>query len=102
MPGVNSLLNLGKGALFASQSAISVTGDNISNVNTEGYSRRKVRLEEGISINYNPGQIGTGVRAAEIYRNFDQFVENSYNDKATKRERWDTLYNTLRLSLIHI
>ncbi|NDV21461.1 flagellar hook-associated protein FlgK [Desulfovibrio sp. JC022] len=95
MPGVNSLLNLGTGALFASQSAISVTGDNISNVNTKGYSRRNVRLEEGVSINYNPGQIGTGVRAAEIYRNFDQFVENSYNDKATKRERWDTLYNTL-------
>ncbi|WP_415712753.1 flagellar hook-associated protein FlgK [Maridesulfovibrio sp.] len=95
MPGVNSLLNLGTGALFASQSAISVTGDNISNVNTKGYSRRNVRLEESMSINYNPGQIGTGVRAAEIYRNFDQFVENSYNDKATMRERWDTLYNTL-------
>ncbi|NDV25148.1 flagellar hook-associated protein FlgK [Desulfovibrio sp. JC010] len=95
MPGVNSLLNLGTGALFASQSAISVTGDNISNVNTEGYSRRNVRLEEQMSINYNPGQIGTGVRAAEIYRNFDQFVENSYNDKATMRERWDNLYNSL-------
>ncbi|WP_320169055.1 flagellar hook-associated protein FlgK [Maridesulfovibrio sp.] len=95
MPGVNSLLNLGSGALYASQSAIQVTGDNISNVNTEGYSRRNVRLEERTSINWNPGQIGTGVRAAEIYRNFDQFVENSYNDKATMRERWDSLYNTL-------
>ncbi len=95
MPGVNSLLNLGSGALFASQSAIQVTGDNISNVNTKGYSRRNVRLEESTSINWKPGQIGTGVRAAEVYRNFDQFVENSYNDKATMRERWDSLYNTL-------
>ena len=95
MPGVNSLLNLGTGALFASQSAIQVTGGNISNVNTPGYSRRNVRLEEGISINWRPGQIGTGVRAAEVYRNFDQFVENSYNDKASSRERWDSLYNSL-------
>ncbi|CCO23989.1 flagellar hook-associated protein FlgK [Maridesulfovibrio hydrothermalis] len=95
MPGINSLMNLGTGALFASQAAIQVTGDNISNVNTEGYSRRNVRLEEGVSINWKPGQIGTGVRAAEVYRNFDQFIENSYNDKATKRERWDSLYNTL-------
>lgn len=95
MPGVNSLLNLGSGALYASQSAIQVTGDNISNVNTEGYSRRNVRLEERTSINWSPGQLGTGVRAAEVYRNFDQFVENSYNDKATMRERWDSLYNTL-------
>ncbi|WP_432737737.1 flagellar hook-associated protein FlgK [Maridesulfovibrio sp. FT414] len=95
MPGVNSLLNLGSGALYASQSAIQVTGDNISNVNTKGYSRRNVRLEENTSINWNPGQIGTGVRAAEVYRNFDQFVENSYNDKATMRDRWDALYNTL-------
>ncbi len=59
MPGVNSLLNLGSGALFASQSAIQVTGDNISNVNTKGYSRRNVRLEESTSINWKPGQIGT-------------------------------------------
>lgn len=95
MPGVNSLLNLGSGALYASQSAIQVTGDNISNVNTEGYSRRNVRLEESFSIDWKPGQIGTGVRAAEVYRNFDQFVENSYNDKATMRERWDSLYNSL-------
>ncbi|MBI9112202.1 flagellar hook-associated protein FlgK [Maridesulfovibrio ferrireducens] len=95
MPGVNSLFNLGTGALFASQSAIQVTGDNISNVNTEGYSRRNVRLEENASINWKPGQIGTGVRAAEVYRNFDQFIENSYNDKSSQRERWDSLYNTL-------
>ncbi|WP_031482006.1 flagellar hook-associated protein FlgK [Maridesulfovibrio frigidus] len=96
MSGVNALFNLGSGALFASQSSIQVTGDNIANVNTEGYSRRNVRLEESISINGMPGQIGTGVRAAEVYRNFDQFIENSYNDKATDRERWDTLYNNLR------
>ncbi|SMF19582.1 flagellar hook-associated protein FlgK [Desulfovibrio gilichinskyi] len=95
MPGINSLFNLGNGALFASQSAIQVTGDNLANVNTKGYSRRNVRLEENISINWKPGQIGTGVRAAEVYRNFDQFIENSYNDKASQRERWDTLYQSL-------
>ncbi|WP_027180120.1 flagellar hook-associated protein FlgK [Maridesulfovibrio bastinii] len=93
--GVNSLLNMGTGALFASQSAIQVTGDNISNVNTEGYSRRKVRLEENISLDWRPGQLGTGVRAAEVYRNFDQFVENSYNDKSSMTSRWDALYQNL-------
>lgn len=93
--GINSLLNLGNGALNASQSAIQVTGDNISNVNTEGYARRNVRLEEGISLDWKPGQLGTGVRAAEIYRNFDQFVENSYNDKSSMSSRWDALYNSL-------
>lgn len=93
--GLNSLLNLGSGALSASQSAIQVTGENISNVNTKGYARRKVRLEEGISIDWSPGQLGTGVRAAEVYRNFDRFVESNYNDKASMSSRWDALYKNL-------
>ncbi|WP_029898427.1 flagellar hook-associated protein FlgK [Desulfohalovibrio reitneri] len=96
MPGINSLLDLGRGGLFASQTAIETTGNNIANVNTEGYRRRTVRLEEAISIDYKPGQIGTGVNAAEVVRHFDSFIESSYNDKASKRERWQNLHEQLR------
>ena len=50
--GVNSVLSMGVGALFASQASIQTTGNNISNVNTEGYTRRGVRLEEKSSIDF--------------------------------------------------
>jgi flagellar hook-associated protein 1 len=94
--GINSLLNTGKGALLAFQAAMHVTGENIANVNTPGYSRRSVRLEENISIDYRPGQIGTGVKAAEVLRHFDYFIERQYLDKSASRERWDAMYTNLR------
>jgi flagellar hook-associated protein 1 len=96
MPGISSILSTGQWALFASQAAIEVTGSNIANVNTPGYSRRTLRLEEGLSIDFAPGQIGTGVRATEVIRHFDAFIEQQYNEKASLRERWGTLHDTLR------
>ncbi|MBN2139439.1 MAG: flagellar hook-associated protein FlgK [Desulfovibrionaceae bacterium] len=95
MFGPNSVLDMGRWALFASQAAIQVTGENIANVNTEGYCRRYVSLEEGVSINYSPGQMGTGVVAREVCRHFDQFIEEQYYDQATLRERWSSLYANL-------
>ena len=94
--GVNSLLNTGKGALLAFQSAIHVTGENIANVNTPGYSRRSVRLEENPSIDFRPGQIGTGVSAKEVIRHYDYFIERQYLDKSSTMHRWDSLQANLR------
>jgi flagellar hook-associated protein 1 FlgK len=96
MFGANSILDMGRWALFASQMQLRVSGENISNVNTPGYSRRTVRLEEGIAIDYRPGQMGTGVRAAEVVRHFDKFVETQYLEQASKRDRWGTLHSSLR------
>lgn len=94
--GLNSLLDIGKGALFANQAAIQTTGNNITNVNTPGYSRRTVRFDELPSLNYRPGQLGTGVVAAEIQRHFDTFVEAQYNEKFSYSSRYETQWNTLK------
>ena len=96
MFGANSILDIGRTALSAAQAAISVTGENIANVSTEGYSRRTVRLAEGYNINSSVGQIGTGVQVAAIQRNFDQYVESQYYSQATQRDRWDALYTQLQ------
>lgn len=94
--GLNSVLSMGKGALFASQACIQTTGNNISNVNTPGYSRQAVMLQENYAINYKPGQVGQGVKATEIYRYFDRFVENSYLKQQSTATHSQTLYNQLR------
>lgn len=96
MPGLSTILDISKGALFASQAAIEVTGNNIANVNTPGYSRQAVQLEEGISIDYNPGQLGTGVNAVQVVRYFNDFVEEQYVDKYSQQTRWDATYQNLR------
>ena len=95
MPGILSVLDIGRSALFGSQAAIETTGNNIANANTVGYSRRTVSFEERSSVDYRPGQMGTGVIATEVVRHFDSFVESEYNDKATMRERYYTLWKNL-------
>lgn len=94
--GANSVLDIGRWALFASQAQLSVTGENISNVNTEGYSRRHAVVEEGHSIDYSPGQIGTGVRVTSIQRNFDELVETMYYDQASLTSKWGALSEQLQ------
>lgn len=94
--GANSILDMGRWALFASQVQLQVTGENIANVNTEGYSRRSVVIEDGPSINYSPGQLGTGVRAKEVVRQFDSMVEQMYLQQGGLRDKWGTLWEQLR------
>ena len=96
MFGASSILDMGRWALFAAQAQLQVTGENIANVNTPGYSRRSVLLEEGIAIDYRPGQMGTGVKAVEVLRHFDSWIEEQYLDQASVSARWESLYNNLR------
>lgn len=85
---INSLMNIGKSALSATQTAITTTGNNIANLNTVGYSRQNVRFADNVPMQVRPGTLGQGVSAAEIYRNFNQFVENSYLDRFSQQNRW--------------
>jgi len=73
--GISRLADIGISALFTAQEAISVTGHNIANVNTPGYSRQQVTLSENAPQDGSPGQIGTGVQATSIRRSFDSFIE---------------------------
>ncbi|MCS6319721.1 MAG: flagellar hook-associated protein FlgK, partial [Nitrospira sp.] len=63
MSGLNGLFGVGSNALAAFQRALSVTGQNIANVSTPGYSRQELVLTESLPENGRPGQIGTGVTA---------------------------------------
>jgi flagellar hook-associated protein 1 FlgK len=76
---VSDLLGIGKSGLFASKKALEVTGHNLSNVNTEGYSRQKV-VQSTCTPLVNGGLIqGTGVKVDGITRLNDQFVEKRLN-----------------------
>jgi len=75
---------MGANALATFQRALAVTGQNLSNVNTPGYSRQEIVLAEGIPEDAIPGQLGTGVVATQIRRSIDTFVEAQL---LTSRER---------------
>ncbi|MCP9454588.1 MAG: flagellar hook-associated protein FlgK [Nitrospira sp.] len=73
--GIGSLFEIAKTALATSQVALTVTGHNVANVNTPGYSRQVTVLSERPPITGRPGMVGTGVYAASIRRSVDQFVD---------------------------
>jgi flagellar hook-associated protein 1 FlgK len=61
-------------ALFSQQTAVNVTGHNIANVNTPGFSRQRAVLVSGNSINSFAGRLGTGVRVAMVERVYDGYL----------------------------
>jgi flagellar hook-associated protein 1 FlgK len=75
-----SVLNTANSALQAQQRAIEVTGQNVANVNTDGYSRQRAEMQSvgGSSV---PAvwsvsdQVGSGVDASTVIRVRDAFLE---------------------------
>src|SRR5699024_7569224 len=90
-------LEMARQALFAQQSALYTTGHNISNANTDGYSRQRVNFETtspfpAASRNRPeiPGQMGTGVKIGTIERLRDRFLDMQYRAENSKAGYWDT------------
>ena len=97
MSGINSLLDIGRSALTAYQRALTVTGQNISNLNTPGYTRQQAVLTAGYPIGEVPGQVGSGVRISEIRRSVDAFVENQMTKARQEFGHLDVLNGNLKL-----
>lgn len=78
MSGIFSIFHIGRNALYVAQTGIQVAGNNISNVNTEGYSRQKVVIEEGQTLQSlgGKGLIGTGAVLQNITSVRDTFLDN--------------------------
>lgn len=76
--GISGLLDVAKTALFTAQQALTVTGHNIGNVNTPGFSRQEIILTEQRPADGSPGQVGTGVKLAEIRRSVDKFLNREF------------------------
>lgn len=71
---MRELLEIGKRGLFASNRNIDVSGQNISNANTEGYTRQRAEMAP---LAYEKGglSVGLGVEVTTIKRLQDQLVE---------------------------
>lgn len=77
MSGLFATINTSKGGMFAQQQYINVTSHNISNANTEGFSRQHIVLQTARpqTIAGGAGQIGTGVTVSSIERTRNQFLD---------------------------
>lgn len=68
------LLSTGISGLLTSRIALDVTGHNISNVNTDGFSRQRVTFDARTPLQTGPFFVGQGVQTSSIERIFSQFL----------------------------
>ena len=92
---LSGLMNVGKTALNAAQAWISVTGSNIANADTEGYTRRYVDQRDAGTLVAKPGGEGLGVNAQQVLRYFNSFLESSYVRQSTNSARWEEQENIM-------
>ncbi len=83
--------NASKSGLFAAQRALDITGHNLANVNTKGYTRQ--RLEQSasnpIKIPNGQGMLGTGVDTTAIHQLRNDFLDYKYRDESSTLGFWD-------------
>ncbi len=95
-------LSIGVSAVFANQRALDVTGHNISNVNTAGYTRQIISNSSsfyqklGQSGNGRIMQVGYGVDVQEIRQYRDEFLDNKYKKEKTGLGYWEARYASIK------
>ncbi|HAU1296191.1 TPA: flagellar hook-associated protein FlgK [Legionella pneumophila] len=88
-----SILNIAYSGLNAFQRALDVTGNNIANFKTRGYSRQSIQFTPIPSNRYAGSYIGAGVSVSSIYRNVDQFANAQVRSTLSYRTQYDAFYN---------
>ncbi len=69
-----NIFSIGVSALVSAQRQLSTTSHNITNVNTEGYSRQRAELSQLPAQTLGNLFFGSGVRVSEVTRIADQFL----------------------------
>ncbi|UCF93821.1 MAG: flagellar hook-associated protein FlgK [Desulfobacterales bacterium] len=95
MTDIGGILSLGSQALLTQKKAIHVTGHNVANVNTPGYSRQRVQLETNPPLLMNIGPMGSGVRATEVERVYERFLGAQISNENQSLGRWEAQKSAL-------
>lgn len=90
-------IELGKRSLMTHSQAIHTSGHNISNADTEGYSRQRVEVKTfdplyrpDLSRAETPGQIGQGSTVESINRVRDEMLDQRIVAQSNQESYWDT------------
>jgi flagellar hook-associated protein 1 FlgK len=89
-------LEIGKRAVNAHETALRVTGHNLSNVSTEGYSRQRAEFKTfepiylpGLDREETPGQLGQGVVVSRVTRLRDELLDKQIVAEGGKQGYWE-------------
>ncbi|MGD9692856.1 MAG: flagellar hook-associated protein FlgK [Phycisphaerales bacterium] len=80
-------LYIGRSALAASQLALQVTGNNLANASTPGYTRQVARLNPlGAGVDSSGLSVGRGVQVQHIRRQIDQALQTRLEDAVSREQ----------------
>lgn len=92
-------LEVGKRALFAQQTALSITGHNIANANSTGYTRQRAEMQAtsplSISAGVNSFQLGTGVEISKIVRSREEYLDVQIRSENKNLGYWEAKSDSL-------
>ena len=88
MTDIFGVLSIGSKALLTQQKGIYVTGNNIANVNTPGYTRQRLNMSSDVPVSSDIGQVGTGVTALGVERIYQRFLGVQINNETQSLGKW--------------
>lgn len=83
------ILGIGISGLLAYQRSLATAGHNITNANTEGYSRQRVELGTRSPDFSGGGYIGTGVNVESVRRVYDSFLTSQVRNSTASFNQSD-------------
>lgn len=100
MSGSFGSFQMGRSALNAFRLGMQTVGHNISNMNTEGYSRQRVNFRTVTPEDIpHVGQLGQGMYADDIVRIRDEFLDFQFRDNNANLGYWEkinALYDSIQ------
>lgn len=95
MPGTFFGLEIARRGVNVHRTALDITGHNIANANTPGYSRQQAVIEASepwtipdLATKMQPGQLGTGVQAEQVRRIRDAYIDVQFRQSSSLEGYW--------------
>jgi flagellar hook-associated protein 1 FlgK len=95
MIGLTAGLEIARKALSSYQLALSVYGNNIANVETPGFSRKRPVFGEAEALDMPLGRIGLGVDTRTLERLRDVYLDTAYRKENTAYAKHESLEQCL-------
>lgn len=95
MPTIFDALNIGVSGLYVSKMAINVTGNNVANVNTPGYSKERVDILPSMPLVEYAGVFGTGAEVSQVISTRNALIDKRVRNANEQMNFYNKLNNTL-------
>lgn len=77
-------LYIGSSGLSINQKGIEVTGNNVANINTEGYTKQTLEVSSSPALEFSGQMIGSGATVSGISRETNTFINKQLSEKTAE------------------